>query len=122
MNPYQQYNPYTARTMQSPGINWVQGIEGAKAWQLIPNSNVLLMDSENDNTFYIKISDNIGMCTLRIFKYTEVQDTPKASSDMSQYITRDELMEILDSKMRGNNNGKQFIQSNDASKSNQQRN
>lgn len=34
-------------------INWVQGLEGAKAYQIYPNSSVILMDSENDNTWWI---------------------------------------------------------------------
>lgn len=106
---YQQYNPYQQRQSQVNGINWVQGIEGAKAFQLMPNSNVILMDSENDNTFYIKISDNIGMCSLRVFTFTEV--SAPTTKDMSQYITRDELNDILNNRLRGNNNVKQSVQS-----------
>ena len=67
----QAYNPYMTQT-QNNGINWVQGIEGAKAYQLTPNSNVILMDSENEGRFYIKVSDNVGMCNLRVFKYEEI--------------------------------------------------
>ena len=70
-------------------IKWVQGIEGAKSYQLMPNSNVVLMDSENDGIFYIKSSDNVGMCIVRTFKYEEIQEKSK------EYITKDELMEIL---------------------------
>lgn len=70
-------------------IKWVQGIEGAKSYQLMPNSNVVLMDSENDGIFYIKSSDNVGMCRLRTFKYEEIQEKTK------EYVTRDELMEML---------------------------
>ena len=53
VNPYMnQRNP---QYYQQPnnGINWVQGIEGGKAYQLPPNSNAVLMDSENDGIFYI---------------------------------------------------------------------
>ena len=96
-------NPY-ANIMQprTNGINWVQGIEGAKAWQLPANSNVVLLDSETDGRFYIKVSDNIGMCNLRVFEYQEITDSPKAENkvDMSQYVTKSELKEILDS-MKG---------------------
>lgn len=76
------------------GIIWVQGIEGAKAYQLAPNSNAILMDSENDGRFYIKVSDNVGMCNLRSFKYTEITSQPK-SVDMSEYVTRQELEDAL---------------------------
>ena len=79
------------------GITWVQGIEGAKAFQLMPNSNTMLLDSENEGIFYIKTSDNVGMCNLRIFKYEEVNNTP----DTSQFVTRQELNEIIASLKGG---------------------
>ena len=85
-NNFLNYQP------QKNGINWVQGIEGAKAFQLMPNSNTVLMDSENDGIFYIKVCDNIGMCSLRKFRYQEIIDEPQQTN---QYVTRDELMNIL---------------------------
>lgn len=115
---YPQYNnqyqtQYPIRTNNN--INWVQGIEGAKAFQLMPNSTTMMLDSENEGIFYIKVSDNVGMCTLRTFKYEEITNFCKKQEndvDMSQYITRDELQSILDKRLnRGNNNGKQSIQS-----------
>ena len=89
--PYNQM--YQRPTMN--GITWVQGIEGAKAYQLSPNSNAILMDSENDGRFYIKVSDNVGMCNLRTFSYTEITSTPTPQVDMSEYVTRQELDKIL---------------------------
>lgn len=124
MNQFQNmYQPYQSNRMFQPqsyqmptnnGINWVQGIEGAKAWQLAPNSNVLLMDSENDGKFYIKVSDNVGMCTLRVFNYVETTNEPAKSAetvDFSQFITRNELNELLDKRLNsgGKTNGKQLI-------------
>ena len=96
------------RYMPTNGITWVQGIEGAKAYQLMPNTNTVLMDSENDGIFYIKIADNVGMCTLRTFKYEEVTNTPTQQVDMSQYVTRDELTSIIQSMM-GDNRDEQPI-------------
>ena len=100
-NPYMnRTTPYYAPT--NNGIIWVQGIEGAKAYQLVPNSNVQLMDSENDGVFYIKVSDNVGMCTLRTFKYTEVTNEPHTHDvDLSRYVTRDEVAEIVANTIRG---------------------
>lgn len=121
-NPYLPVNPY-ASTFSQPtatkpietGINWVQGIEGAKAWNLPPNSNVVLIDSEgtgNTIRFYIKTSDNIGMCNLRIFDGVEVtgqtNNNPISQIDMSAYVTRDELNQIL-SNLGGNNNAQQSV-------------
>ncbi len=99
-NRYNSYYP----TPQNNGINWVQGIEGAKAWQLSPNSNVILMDSENDGRFYIKISDNVGMCSLRIFDYSEVTEQPTQSNiDLSQYVKKSELESLLNQMLGGTN-------------------
>ena len=104
-NPYQmipQQNPYLPQRANYPNGNsiiWVQGIEGAKAYQLAPNSNVQLMDSENEGRFYIKVSDNVGMCTLRIFDYVEVTNTASTTPqmpDMTEYVKRSELSEIVD--------------------------
>lgn len=92
-----QYLP--TRPIYSNGITWVQGIEGAKAYQLPANSNAILMDSENEGRFYIKVADNVGMCTLRIFEYTEVTETAtshQALPDMTEYVKRSELSEIVD--------------------------
>lgn len=86
-------NGFIGYQPQKNGINWVQGIEGAKAFQLPPNSNTVLMDSENDGIFYIKICDNIGMCSLRKFRYQEIIDEPQPQPN--QYVTRNELMAIL---------------------------
>lgn len=91
-NPY-SYNP--TRMSNNNGIVWVQGVEGAKAYQLMPNSNAMLMDSENDNIFYIKVSDNVGMCTLRTFRYEEITSTPTNSVDLSKYITREEFENVI---------------------------
>lgn len=90
--PYMNYQPQRYG-QQNNGIVWVQGIEGAKAYQLMPNSNVMLLDSENEGIFYIKLSDNVGMCTLRSFRYTEItNEQPKQTSvDLSAYVTKAEL-------------------------------
>lgn len=86
-------NGFIGYQPQKNGINWVQSVEGAKAFQLMPNSNTVLMDSENDGIFYIKVCDNIGMCSLRKFRYQEIIDEPQPQPN--QYITRNELMAIL---------------------------
>lgn len=104
-NPYMQY-----QQPRNNGINWVQGIEGAKAFQLMPSSNVMLLDSENEGIFYIKISDSVGMCQLRTFKYEEVQNAP-SQLDTSNYITRAEFEQIKSemSKLNERFNNEQFV-------------
>lgn len=90
------YNFQTPQYQQNRNaITWVQGIEGAKAYQVAPNGIILLMDSENEGIFYIKVTDNIGMATLRTFKYEEVtsqeskKDVPQV--DLSEYVKKSEL-------------------------------
>lgn len=112
MNLYnQQYQPRYYPTTN--GINWVQGVEGAKAWQLMPNSNVILMDSENDGRFYIKTSDNVGMCNLRRFRYEEIQgDDTTPNVDLSEYVKKSELENLLNS-MLGGKKDEQSVSTND---------
>ena len=91
------FNPATSTSTNN--IIWVQGIEGAKAWQLSPNSMAILLDSEAEGKMYIKVSDNIGMSSLRIFNY--VEEIPSANKnvtnnlDLSQYVTRDEIKNLV---------------------------
>lgn len=118
-----QYNPYNNRQPSNNGITWVQGIEGAKAFQMAPNSNAILMDSECDK-FYIKTCDNVGMCTLRIFTYNEVSDTTPTQStiDTSQFVTKEEFEQIVTELKGEMTNAKQFISTNKQSKPNKQAN
>ena len=93
-NPYNTmypYNNYNTASQAVNGIIWVQGIEGAKAYQLQPNSNAILMDSENDETFYIKVSDNVGMCNLRVFKYKEQINNPSTIVNPDEYVKKNDL-------------------------------
>lgn len=81
------------------GVNWVQGEAGAKSWYVPPGKSVMLMDSEN-SVFYIKTTDNSGVpLPLRIFDYTERTVNSASTETMqpidSQYVTKDELKEIL---------------------------
>ena len=100
------YNPNPYMRAQVPGNNiiWVQGIEGAKAQQIQPNTSLLLLDSESDH-FYMKVCDQYGICLpLRTFKFEEeipvAQTAAMASAaapeiDMSQYVTKAELENLI---------------------------
>ena len=100
-NSYFNQNSIVNNNASTNNIVWVQGIEGAKAWQLNPNSMVILLDSEIEGKMYIKVSDNIGMSTLRIFNYTEeitnnsATTTQKQDLDLSQYVKKDELNNLI---------------------------
>ena len=106
-NPYMTQRPYPTYPQQN-GIVWVQGIEGAKAYQLSPNSNAMLMDSESNNRFYIKVSDNVGMCTLRIFEYNEITNNMSANANMEDYVKKSDLKSevenLVNSMLGGSSN------------------
>lgn len=97
--------------VQNGGINWIQGVESAKAYPISPNSSVILMDSESPQ-FFIKSADQSGMPTLRVFRFEEItgQQQPKVEAipqiDTSMYITRDEfekrIAELSTPKQRNN--------------------
>lgn len=91
-NQYNNYKMPNTSVMNYNNIVWVIGVEGARAYQIPPNSSVIMLDSENEGIMYIKTSDNIGMCNIRIFKFEELTDTPKKNDD---YITRTEFEEAL---------------------------
>lgn len=101
---YNNYNTQNfgnqSQSTQTSGIIWVQGIEGAKAHQMIPNSITQLMDSENDGIFYIKVSDNVGMCSLRTFKYEEITNQSN-QVDLSDYVKKSELEDLVNSMLGG---------------------
>lgn len=114
-NPYGYNYPYQMQYQQPQqnGLQWVQGIEGAKSHSVSPGQSVLLMDSES-NSFFIKSADASGMpLPLRIFDYTErtAQNVPQqptvAVIDTDKYITREEfesrIAQIIANKESENN-------------------
>jgi hypothetical protein len=98
MSAVQQMQPQQSQS-QNNGIIWVQGQEGAKGYQLPPNSNVILMDS-GGSYFYIKTTDASGMPQMRMFSFTEVTNQLPSSADtgvdVSQFVTHDELNKLKD--------------------------
>lgn len=90
------YNPYMAGRQQADKINWIQGEEEAKSYSLAPNSNVALIDG-NKNILYLKSCDSMGMCTLKAFAVTELEENKPENipqPDMSDYVRRDEFEKL----------------------------
>lgn len=109
MNPYlpqqPQYAPYQpqgymtagtspmlAQQQQQPvhGFVYVTGVDGAKAYQMPPNSEMPLFDSTGErDRMYIKTTDGAGFPTLipcKVIRLTEPEVQPE-----TEYVTRDEL-------------------------------
>lgn len=75
------YQPMPVQQPQQNGINWVQGLAGAKGFMVAPGQTAFLMDSEGQ-TFYMKSADQSGMPTLRVFDFQErTQQAPMPQSN-----------------------------------------
>lgn len=115
-NPYanllaqnQYYNPQMNNQQiypqeQTQNLIRVNGIGGAKTYQMAPNSTVALFDS-NEDIMYIKTTDGAGFPSIRTFSFTEVKEQNKPIPQVD-YISREEFEEFKKELM---NNGKQSI-------------
>lgn len=74
------------------GFVYVTGLEGAKAYQMPPNSEMPLFDSTNDGVMFIKTTDGAGFPTISIVdcKKRDAQAAPV----QSDYVTHDELQRV----------------------------
>lgn len=96
------YNPTPTPSQQTPAqpqvqqptytpLTFVNGIEGAKAYIVAPNSTIYLRDSDSDKIF-IKSSDPQGRLTLRTYRL--IEDNNELSK--TTFATRDELKTLED--------------------------
>lgn len=95
---YGFYQPYCGNEQ----LVRVTGLDGAKAYQMHPNSVVALFDGAED-IFYLKSTDGAGFPTIRIFRFEEVTSTPNVSQE---YITKAEFEKFKEEVL----NGKQYFQ------------
>ena len=115
-NPYASLmgqNPYYNQPMnnqqifpqeQPRNLIRVNGIDGAKAYQMPANSTVALFDS-NEDVMYVKSTDGAGFPSIRTFSFIEKLNAEGKSPDV-EYISREEFEEFKKELM---NNGKQSI-------------
>lgn len=112
-NPYDQSAPYMQRLnqlqqpmqpMQQPrdGLIRVTGMDGAKAYQLPPNSAVALFDGGQD-VFYVKTTDGAGFPTIKAYAFAPMQEA--AVQPSPEYVTRQEFEQLKEAIM----NGKQLV-------------
>lgn len=77
-----QMQQFQQRAQMQPGMQQgmqlirVTGMDGAKAYQMPPNSVVPLFDADNDN-MYVKSTDGAGFPTIRAFAFQPVEDKPE---------------------------------------------
>ena len=88
--------------MQPPmNLTRVTGVDGAKAFQMPPNSVAALFDGGED-IFYIKSTDGAGFPTIKAFAFTPIDAKPA----QAEFVTRQEFEELKGMII----NGKQYIQ------------
>lgn len=94
-----QQNTVAQPPQTNQGLLWVQGENAARSYLVAPNSTVLLMDSDASR-FYLKSADNVGMPSLKIFEYSEVQQNAPQAPQSTQtnlddkYVTREEYSRL----------------------------
>lgn len=99
--PQQQPQNNQMQPQQAPmqsNIEYVNGIEGAKALILPPNAQKIVLDSDNP-FFYIKTTDIQGKPSVRRFKYIDVdaeKGEPKQDEKSTlNFVSLDEFTELL---------------------------
>lgn len=99
-NPYGQQSftwsqPVWQNMQQNPsnqpvnGLVSVTGIEGAKAYQLPPNSSMPLFDQNND-ILYLKTTDSAGYPTIRTFSFKAIEQADQKPQPVD-YVPRSEF-------------------------------
>lgn len=76
---------------QIKSLTRVNGLEGAKAFQVMPRETVALFDG-NDDIFYIKSADDGGFPTIKAYRFAEVDLT--GTKPTNDYVTKTEFEEL----------------------------
>lgn len=101
MTPYNPFQPrqqgFQGQPQMFPGqqpqnLIRVTGMDGAKAYQMPPNSSVALFD-EGEDIFYVKTTDGAGFPTVRAFAFTPIEINQPAKPQ-GDYVTREEFEEL----------------------------
>lgn len=94
-------NQRPMQMQQSVQIQFVKGIEGAKAYNIPASSSVILMDS-NDPVFYMKTTDANGIETVKAYDFTE-RETASPEAALDKYVLKsdfEKLTEQVDELMK----------------------
>lgn len=76
---------------QIKNLTRVNGLEGAKAFQIMPRETVALFDG-NDDIFYIKSADDGGFPTIKAYRFAEIDLT--GAKPTNDYVTKSEFEEL----------------------------
>lgn len=99
--PWTQYPQYQEPRQQ---LVKVTGMEGARAYQMPPNSVAPLFDA-NEDILYVKSTDGAGFPTIRRFSFAPMPD-----GDVSaQYVTRVEFDRAIEGIREAMSNARQPV-------------
>ena len=76
---------------QIKSLTRVNGIEGAKAFQVMPREPLAFSDG-NDDIFYIKSADDGGFPTIKAYRFAEIVLT--GAKPTNDYVTKAEFEEL----------------------------
>lgn len=96
-NGYGYYPPtYNQNNYQKPVLNqyvFVNGIDGAKAYQVPAGQSIMLMD--NDSTLvFMKTANQLGQTSIRYFKLGEITEDEARGFNNINYVSRNEFDEM----------------------------
>lgn len=97
---YPYINPYQPIQQQSNMYYYVNGFEGARQFQLMPNQTVLLMDNDNP-LLYVKSTNQMGQSSIKTFKLEEVNSNVNNNNDYLSKI--DERLKVIEAKFKDEN-------------------
>lgn len=88
------YMPNGYQPVQAPvnGLISVNGINGAKAYQMPPNSSVALFDA-NEDMMYVKTTDAAGYPTIKTFRFEAVENLEQAPA--ADYVSKDDFSKLM---------------------------
>ena len=89
---------------QNSGIIWVSGKGEADGYLVAPNSAVALWDANNP-VIYLRQADSTGKPSTKVYDLVERTDNPVPQQaapqvDLSQFVTRDQLEDILAERLK----------------------
>lgn len=111
-NYYPNYNPtypsyqqpiQPTQTPQSttpnPTLVWVQNEDEAQKYPLSVGQSIFLMN-QSDNYIYMKSVDQLGKTTFMKKRLVDETDDNNNSIDLSEYIRREELEDLITDKIQ----------------------
>ena len=73
---------------------FVNGIEGAKAYQVYPKQTVMLLDSDNP-IVYKKTANEYGQASIQCFKLVPIEQEQKLNINPDNYVSKEDFNNLL---------------------------